>query len=128
MKSILLIMFLLPLSVAAQQFSYDNISTGQKGADFITSDRSACHDAKGTIQFFRNRVVIDGEKFTVKKVRKDDIIKTDKGMIKVVYSPPSEGQGEATKKPAYVQVLRYNTLLTYHINEQEPEVAAVLNK
>jgi hypothetical protein len=72
--------------------------------------------------------VIDGEKFTVKKVRKDDIIKTDKGMIKVVYSPPSEGQGKATKKPAYVQVLRYNTLLTYHINEQGPEVAAVLNK
>lgn len=137
MKFAFIVLFLLPVLVSAQEFRYDNISTNRKGADLFTSDQSQCQDATGTIQFFRNRVVIDGEKFAVKKVRKDDIIKTNKGMIKVVYalssitkcnSPLSEGQGEATKKLAYVQVLRYNTLLTYHINNQEPEVAAVLNK
>ena len=120
MKSLLIILFLLPLSLSAQQFRYDNISTGQKGTDFFASDRSSCQNANGTIEFFRNRVMVDGEKFAVKKVRKDDVIKTDKGMIKVVYA--------GAKKPVYVQVLRYNTLLTYHINDQEPQVAAVLNK
>lgn len=123
MKRLILLMFIMvPLIASAQRFTY----TQRAAAPFTYSDfklgedSEGCQQVKGSIYIGKKQLFIDGEEFIVKKIKADNFIKTNKGHIRLVAH---------SDRLAYVQVLRYNTLLTYYIeNNQTPDMATVYYK
>jgi len=121
MKYILFILAFCPLLAAAQQYSYNSIYSSKDATGFTTFVPSDQYkEKKGSIAFSARSLVIDGERFYLKKVKADNFIKTDKGHVKLIIE---------NEQLTAVQVLRYNTLLTYQIDNSQPlETATVYHK
>mgnify|MGYP000955404008 CR=1 FL=1 len=121
-KFILLIFVLFPLVVSAQRFTYTKrAATPFTFSDFrLGESNEGCQAISGSIYIGKRQLFIDGEEFIIKKIKADNFIKTNKGHIKIIAQD---------NRLACVQVLRYNTLLTYYIeNNQAPDLATVYHK
>lgn len=106
MKHLLFILFFLPLVSIGQTFDYSRVTVSTVGADYFRFDHEDCQEVRGSINLNKKEIIINGERHTIRKRRKDKVLKTNKGLIKLVYSG---------KELRTVHVLRYNTRYTYYI-------------
>ena len=107
---------LLPFAAFGQQYQYHSVTVMASGADNFRVQQTECVEQTGLITVATGNFSIDGEKYRVKKLKKNKLFRTDKGLVKFVFNKQ--------QKLAAVQVLRFHTLRTYHIENREVSVAS----